>query len=148
MELLSRLRNDNRIRIFPEYFDKSLTRGKGRRLPTKLALDNPSLNELKISAQKLGFKVEIDQETAYPRNWQSPRGILFLSKEATEKTGKKSIILRDISKTVTSYARPKIQEFMKQKELENASKSKSDKNKRKIIKKRVDRKHKPSRRRR
>jgi signal recognition particle subunit SRP19 len=143
------VRNDHRIRIFPEYFDKSLPRGKGRRLPLKLALENPSLNELKIAGQKLGYEVEIDPQKAYPRTWDNPKGILYISMESAQKLERnKSKMLIDLSKTVTEYARPKIQEYMKQKERDLSAGKKQKKKVDKRDQKKHERKHKPSRRRR
>ena len=144
------MRSDHRIRVFPEYFNKSLTRGKGRRISLKLALEKPNLNELKIASQKLGYQVETDIEKAYPRTKQSPKGILYLSNESGDKIDiKKSKILIDLSKTVTEYARPKIQEYMKQKEQQLSSgKIKQGKRIDKKTDKKSDRRQKPSRRRR
>jgi len=144
------MRSDYRIRIFPEYFDKSLTRGQGRRLSLKKSLENPTLNELKIASQKLGFNVDTDLEKAYPKSWRSPKGLIFISNESGGKLEeKKGKILIDLSKTVKEYARPKIKEYMKQKEQQsNLSKGKHSKRVDKKPEKKFDRKHKPSRRRR
>lgn len=140
------MRSDPRIRIFPEYFDKSITRAKGRKVSTKLAFENPNLNEIKIAAQKLGFTVDYDQEKAYPKSWQTPKGLLYLSNENGEKIDlKKSKILRDLSKTVITFARPKILEYKKHKEQELKEKKKPGK---KITKKIDNKPKKPTRRRR
>ena len=143
------MRSDDRIRIYPEYFDKTLTRAKGRRVPQKLALENPTLNELKISGQKLGFQVETEPEGAYPRVWYAPKGILYLSNESGVKIElSKNQILINLSKTVTDYARPKIQEYIKQKEQQLAASKKQGKKSEQRFERKQDRKQKPFRRRR
>ncbi len=109
------MRNDKRLRIYPEYFDASLTRAQGRRVSKKVALENPTRLELKISAQKLGYVVEEDKEKAYSRQWENPKGILYLSKEADNPDqAAKTVVLRNLSKTVKEFARPRIAEKIKQ----------------------------------
>ena len=68
--------------VFPEYFDKNLTRKEGRRLPLNAALDNPTLLELKLAAEKLEYDFEIDESSAYPRQWWEPRGRIFIEKKS------------------------------------------------------------------
>jgi len=108
------MRPDPRIRVYPEYFDSALTRAEGRRLARKHALEAPNLTELKLAAQKLGYKVDTDSESAYSRSWQKKKGLLFISKEGETKELKKTVLLRDLSKTVIEYSRPKIMEYLKQ----------------------------------
>ena len=142
------MRSDQRIRVYPEYFDSTLTRREGRRIPKKKAIENPTINELKIAGQKLGYSVETDSEVAYPRSWRTPKGVIYLTNESGEKikTKKKGQILTDLSITVTSYARPKILEYLKQKEQQLKASKKPGLGSKTIEKK--PEKHKPSRRRR
>ena len=121
------MRNDNRIRIYPEYFDSSLTRAQGRRVSKKVALENPSLLELKLSAQKLRFTVEVDDTKANPKHWTKPNGLLYLSTSDTvQELAPKTEILRNLSKTVKEFARPKIKELKEEraKELQASKKGK------------------------
>ena len=109
------MRNDNRVRIYPEYFDVSLTRAQGRRVSKKLALENPTLGELKLSAQKLHYSVEAEKDAAYPRCWNQPKGLLFVSKPDSEtEMVAKTVLLRNLSKTVKEFARPYIAEKLKE----------------------------------
>jgi signal recognition particle subunit SRP19 len=143
------MRQDTRIRIFPSYLDKSLTRAQGRRISTKLAIDSPKLIELKIAAQKLGYNVEVDQEKKYPRQWfTNTQGLLYLSKEGDKLP--KNQLLKVISKTVTEYARPRIVEKQKELQKEREKTSKKGTGKKTPIDTRGKRKgqSRPSRRRR
>ena len=109
------MRNDKRIRIYPEYFDSSLTRAQGRRVSKKQALENPTLLELKLSAQKLHFNVEVDEKKAYSRQWSHPKGLVYVSKtDAQPDLPAKTVLLRNLSKTVKEFARPRIAEIMKE----------------------------------
>ncbi|MHA2074088.1 MAG: signal recognition particle subunit SRP19/SEC65 family protein [Candidatus Hodarchaeales archaeon] len=76
------MRRDNtHYIIFPEYFDKKLTRKQGRRIPLNEALENPSLLELKLAAQKLEYDYEIQEYSAYPRQWWEARGRILVEKK-------------------------------------------------------------------
>lgn len=109
------MRDSGNIRVYPEYFDSSLTRAQGRRVSKKVALENPSLGELRISAQKLHYTVEVEKEKAYSRHWDNPKGLLYLSKEGTElEKVPKTKVLRDLSKTVKEFARPYLAQKMKE----------------------------------
>ena len=121
------MRSDNRIRIYPEYFNASLTRAQGRKVSKKLALENPTLLELKLSAQKLKFTVEVDENRAYSRHWEQPSGLLYLStSESVQELAPKTEILRNLSKTVKEFARPKLKELKEEraKELQANKKGK------------------------
>ncbi len=122
------MRADNRIRIYPEYFDATLTRAQGRRVSKKLALENPTLLELKLSAQKLKYTVEIDENRAYPRHWEQANGLLYLStSETLQELAPKTQILHNLSKTVKEFARPKIKELKEEKRAKELQASKKGK---------------------
>lgn len=123
------MRDDRtRLRIYPEYFDASLTRAEGRRVSKKIALENPTRMELKISAQKLGYAVEEDKESAYPRQWENPKGLLYLSaKEKDTELVAKTVLLRNLSKTVKEFARPRIAEHIKQERAKAEAEAKKGK---------------------
>lgn len=111
------MRDSGNIRVYPEYFDSSLTRSEGRRVSRRQALENPTLGELKISAEKLNFSVEYQKETAYPRQWDKPKGVLYIAIPESEKIIKTKL-LKDLSKTVKEFARPYLKK--KQEELAKA----------------------------
>ena len=111
------MRTDNtkKVRIFTEYFDSSLTRSEGRRVSTKQALENPTLGELRISAQKLNYAVDFKKDAAYSRQWDKPKGVLYISTSDPEKKLiPKTQMLKDLSKTVKEYARPYLAEKAKE----------------------------------
>ena len=122
------MRQDNRLRIYPEYFDAGLTRAQGRRVSSKQALENPTLGELRISAQKLNYSVEYDKGMAYSRQWDKPKGMLYITtSNPDKKVIPKTQLLRDLSKTVKEYARPYLAEKAKElakAEAQNAKKGK------------------------
>ena len=95
--------------IFPEYFDKSLTRKEGRRLSLSEAIENPTLTELRLAAEKLGFNYETRKEAAYPRHWWEPNGLILV-----EKKNSKQQTIRDLSNQVRLYIRPALEKQKKE----------------------------------
>jgi signal recognition particle subunit SRP19 len=83
-------RKDNKYVIYPLYFDQSISRKDGRRVPTKLSCEKPSITEIAKVAKNLGFNPQIEEEAGHPRrSWKKDGRILIDKKEA-----KQSIILR------------------------------------------------------
>jgi signal recognition particle subunit SRP19 len=116
------MRRDNtHYVIFPEYFDKHLTRKEGRRLPLKEALENPTLLELKLAAQQLEYDYGTREEAAYPRTWWDGKGLIYIEKRTS-----KLKTIRDMSSEIQTYIRPAL-EKQKQQLIEKAKKRKTGK---------------------
>lgn len=71
--------------VYPEYFDSKLTRREGRRVPLSLAVPNPRIDELISVAHKLGWRVSVEADAAYPRCWWNRRGRLIVEKGVMKK---------------------------------------------------------------
>lgn len=96
--------------VFPEYFDKSLSRREGRRLPLSEAVEKPRLLELKLAAEKLGYDYELREHAAYPRQWWQSKGLILIQKKES-----KLKTLREISNEIKIRIRPALEK--KEKEL-------------------------------
>ena len=84
-EIEQSLRRDNtHYFVYPEYLDKSLKRSEGRRLPLDCSLDNPTWQEIRLAAEKLGLGCEIRKEGGYSRQWWNPKGLLLVEKKKIE----------------------------------------------------------------
>lgn len=109
--------------IYPEYFDRSLTRKEGRRLSLTEALDNPTLDEIRLAADKLGYKREHPRRKAsYPRRWWDQNGLILVEKKEPKLT-----TLRKLSNGIKAFSRP----FIEKKKKELAEEKKFRKEKRK-----------------
>ncbi|MEM4610096.1 MAG: signal recognition particle subunit SRP19/SEC65 family protein [Thermoproteota archaeon] len=53
--------------VYPQYFDSKASRKMGRRVPKGLAVDSPSLARIEGACRKLGLKVILEPDKAYPR---------------------------------------------------------------------------------
>ena len=99
------LRRDNtQYFIYPEYFDKSLKRSEGRRLPLDCSLDKPTWQEIRLAAEKLGLGYEIRKDGGYPRQWWDPKGLLLVEKKKS-----KLLTLREMSYEIEKNIRPALE---------------------------------------
>ena len=103
------MRRDNtHYFVYPEYLDKTLTRKEGRRLPLEKALENPTITEIRLAAEKLGFHYEVRKEAAYPRHWWESNGLILIEKKKT-----KLETLNDLCNEIKSYIRPALEKQKK-----------------------------------
>ncbi len=65
------------LTLWPAYFDRRLPRGRGRRVPTKLAIDSPSTATIAEACKKLGLEYEVN-EGAYPKAWWRKTGYIVV----------------------------------------------------------------------
>ena len=110
------MRRDNtHYFIYPEYFDKSLKRSEGRRLPIDNSLENPTLLEIRLAAEKLGLDYEIRESGSYPRQWWDPKGLILVEKKES-----KLKTIRKISFEIEKNIKPALEK--KRKEVKEAKK--------------------------
>lgn len=84
------MRKQNKIFLWSIYFDASKTRTDGRRVPKKLAVSAPKLEELQRAAKRLGLQPEIVSDVAYPSSpWRRTGLLVVPKKESKSKTLKK-----------------------------------------------------------
>ncbi|MDH3502830.1 MAG: hypothetical protein OEL69_10070 [Nitrosopumilus sp.] len=71
--------------IWLDYFNKTLSRDKGRRLEKEKCIFDPSLKELSDAAQAAGFEItETDDKVRFPRRPYVRSGYIVLPKETTK----------------------------------------------------------------
>ncbi|MHA2112274.1 MAG: signal recognition particle subunit SRP19/SEC65 family protein [Candidatus Hodarchaeales archaeon] len=105
------MRRDNtHYFVYPEYLDKSLKRSEGRRLPLDCSLDNPTWQEIRLAAEKLGLGWELRKDGGYSRQWWNPKGLVLVEKKKS-----KLSTLREISIEIEKSIRPALEK--KKKEL-------------------------------
>jgi signal recognition particle subunit SRP19 len=79
-------KKEHLIVIYPEYFDRALSRAEGRRVPTNVAIKDPDLKIIARAARKAGIKARTDEGAAYSPRWWEPRGRLLIKKGDVSKT--------------------------------------------------------------
>ena len=87
------MRKQDKVIIWPAYFDQAKTRKEGRRVQKSLAVQSPKILEIREAAQKLGLDFEVVTDKGYPnRPWVNV-GMLLV-----EKRGSKEQIINRIAK--------------------------------------------------
>ena len=84
------MRKQDKIIIWPAYFDSTKTRGNGRRVPKSLAVPSPKILEIKKAVEKLGLSHEVVLDAGYPKMpWLKMGMLLVTKKESKEKVIRK-----------------------------------------------------------
>ena len=84
------MRKQNKIFLWSIYFDATKSRSAGRRVPKKLAVSAPKLEEIQRAAKRLGLQPEVVSDAAHPSSPWIRNGLLVIPKtESKEKTLKK-----------------------------------------------------------
>ena len=86
--------DDNRIIIWPEYFDINLTRKEGRRVPKKMAVSSPSSDDLFRACNKLKLSPELETDKSFPRQWYAGKGRVKINGKYPKTTAIKHIAKR------------------------------------------------------
>lgn len=69
--------------VWLDYFNKTLTKKTGRRLPKEKCIFDPSLKELIDAAKEAGFEItESDEKVRFPRRAYVRSGYVSLPKES------------------------------------------------------------------
>lgn len=84
------MRKQDKIIIWPAYFDSTKTRRNGRRVPKNWATLLPKISEIKVAAEKLSLSHELVENAGYPGTPWHKTGMLAVNKkEAKERTIRK-----------------------------------------------------------
>lgn len=75
------MRKSNKVILWPVYFDSTKARSEGRRVPKKLAVSAPRLDEVRKAAEGLGFHPEIVSDAAYPNMPSQKTGFIIIPKK-------------------------------------------------------------------
>jgi signal recognition particle subunit SRP19 len=84
------MRQQDKIIIWPVYFDSTKTRSEGRRVQKNLAMPSPRASEIKDAVDRLRLSCELGADIAHPKNsWLKTGMVLVKKKESKEKLIKK-----------------------------------------------------------
>ena len=85
--------------IWVDYYNKNLSRGKGRKISKSMAVYDPMISELVVAAESLGYQVEKDQindSARFPKRPHIKSGYIMVLKNESLK----SKILKDIAEKI------------------------------------------------
>jgi len=66
--------------IWTVYFDRKLSKKRGRKIPKNKAIQKPTLEELIEAANKLGLEVINSKKAKYPACWWMDAGYIMVKK--------------------------------------------------------------------
>ena len=66
--------------IWTVYFDRKLSKKRGRKLPKNKAIQKPTLDELVEAAEKLGLEIVSTRKARYPACWWIESGYIMIRK--------------------------------------------------------------------
>jgi len=87
------MRKQDKIIIWPVYFDSTKTRTDGRRVQKSLAVPSPRISEIKEAVDKFGLECELVQDAGYPKAPWLKTGMILVKKSEP-----KDQILKKIAK--------------------------------------------------
>lgn len=85
--------------IYPEYFDKNVSRRQGRKVSLDLASEDPTVKKLVYACKKLELDYEIQEDKAFPASWWETKGRVLISIDKKNKVPKQELV-HEIAKIV------------------------------------------------
>ena len=67
--------------LWPVYFERTVSRGSGRRVKREIARDGVTLNDLEKALKSLGMKYTVEAEKAHPSRWSKVEGRVIVETE-------------------------------------------------------------------
>lgn len=101
------MRKQDKVVLWPAYFDSTKTRGEGRKIPKSLAVPSPKISELKEAVEKLGLEHELVPEAVYPKTPWLKTGMLLVAKKESKNQMIKRIT-RQLQKIRSTAATSKV----------------------------------------
>jgi signal recognition particle subunit SRP19 len=84
------MRKQDKLIVWPAYFDANKTREKGRRVSKNMSVQSPKIEEIESVVQRLGLKYELAPLKGYPKTpWAKPGMIMVQKKESKERIMKR-----------------------------------------------------------
>jgi len=75
------MRKQNKIILWPAYFDSTRSRKEGRRIQRNLAVPSPKISELKDAADSLHLNCELIPDVAFPQMPWLKSGMILVEKK-------------------------------------------------------------------
>jgi len=77
-------RDDGKVVIWPMYFDSTLTRLQGRRVPKKYAVEKPTAEDIAKAAKSLGFNPILEKQSVHPSTTWKQDGRVLIDKKGSK----------------------------------------------------------------
>lgn len=88
------MKSDRQI-IWPAYLDATKSRGQGRIISKKRAVEEPTLKEIREAADELGVNPEIQPEKSHPKSWWEESGRVLI-----DRNGPNTVVAKRIAEKI------------------------------------------------
>jgi len=78
------MRKQDRVVLWPAYFDSTKTCNEGRRVPKNLAVPSPRLEELQRATERLGIHSEAVLDAKHPSTPWQKTGMVVVTKKGSK----------------------------------------------------------------
>ena len=78
------MRKQDKVIIWPTYFDVARSREEGRRVPRTIAVASPKIAEVKEAAEKLSLACEVFPNAGYPKSPWLKTGMALVEKKGSK----------------------------------------------------------------
>ena len=75
------LRRKRYFVLYPEYFDKKLSKKQGRKIPKNKAVSDCNLSKITYACKHLELEYEVEKDKKYSKNWWSSGGRIIVNPE-------------------------------------------------------------------
>ncbi|MHA1346779.1 MAG: signal recognition particle subunit SRP19/SEC65 family protein [Candidatus Heimdallarchaeaceae archaeon] len=75
------LRKTRSFALYPEYFDKKLSKKEGRKVPRSKAVENSNLSKIVYACKYLELNYTIEKDKQYSKNWWKSEGRVVVKPE-------------------------------------------------------------------
>jgi len=94
------MREQDKVILWPVYFDLTKTRAEGRRVPKSLSTPSPKLEEVRKAVEKTGLRPEVVSDAGHPGAPWKKDGLI-----AVPKRGSKTKTIQRVAKELLSIRR-------------------------------------------
>ena len=83
-------KGDDTVVLWPRYFDRSVSRAAGRRVPKDMAVKRPDAAWVNSAAKKAGYKPDLQAKVRHPAMpWKAMGRVLIVSEDGKEEVIRK-----------------------------------------------------------
>lgn len=77
-------KGDNKYVLWPIYFDKSVSRRSGRKIPKNKAVEKPLIENISKAAKSLGLNPVIEKNFSHPSKHWKKEGRILIDKKMSK----------------------------------------------------------------
>lgn len=79
-------KDDHKLVIWPIYFDKNISKSKGRKIGKKYSIEKPDIEKIAKAAKSLGLNPIIEKNASHPsKSWKKDGRIIIDKKDVKSK---------------------------------------------------------------